>query len=349
MTTVSLPKEGYSPFIDFLKGMAILCVLWTHVYIAQPQTLFVLWGGMAVPTFILIQVVHAFRKGLEKVRFPKLGKVLGRIMAPAFIVWMLLFAINLVFPGSVLYADQALENWGFGPGCYYPWLYLEFALLLPLVAWVLKRLGRPLYIFLFCLVVSILLEVFCALVHPAPWLYSKLFFRYFFLIYLGYEWIENGITPSVKTVLLALVSAASILVFQYLDPDLEPFFYHTAWRVHHWICYFWLLYVLVYLLGLVHRADWFSGKFNRLLEYFGRASWDIFVCQMFFFALIHPDKLTWIGNTWVRLIVFVVSTLTLSLGLGCLVYHLRTANKNSRKNDKIVDKEDPATGHQETV
>ncbi len=327
MRTIQIEKDGYSSFIDFLKGVSILCVLWTHVYVAQSQTLFVLWGGMAVPAFILIQVVHAYKKGLSNVRFPRTGKILSRIMAPAFAVWLLLFAIDALIPGSVRYADQVLTNWGYGPGCYYPWIYLQFAFLLPLVAWVFNRLKRPSFIFLFCLIVSVLLEVFCSLVHPAPWLYSKLFFRYFFLIYLGYEWVEKGITVSVKTILLALASAVFIVVFKYLDPDLEPVFYHTAWQTHHWICYFWLLYVLVYLLGLLHQSNWFSKRIKSFLEFLGKASWDIFVCQMFVFALVYLEKFAWIENPRFALLCFVLFSLALSLGLGCLLYVIRTSIK----------------------
>ena len=345
MKTVLIEKEGYSPFIDFLKGISILCVLWTHVYVAQSQTLFVLWGGMAVPAFLLIQVVHAYRNGLENVHFPKIKKVFSRVLLPALIVWALLFIINLL-GGNVRYADQVLTNWGYGPGCYYPWLYIEFAFLLPLVAMVLKRIKRPVFIFLSCLGVSVLLEVFCALVHPAPWLYSKLFFRYFFLIYLGYEWIEKGITLSVKNALLALVSAAFILAFQYYDLNMEPIFYDSAWKVHHWICYFWLIYVLVFLLAQLHQSKWFPCWIRRIIEFFGKASWDIFVCQMFVFALIWSDRLDFVANPILRMLVFVVSTLFLSLVLGCLLYTFRTSLKRKRNDKKanqaISSGSDPA-------
>ena len=322
MKTFYLDRQGHSNFIDFLKGVCILWVLWTHVYFYPSQTLFPLWGEMAVPIFIMIQVVNTYRKGIDQVKFPKIKKLFLRILLPALIVWFILFIINSLW-GGVLHADKVLVNWGYGPGCYYPWIYLEFAFLLPIIAWIFNRLKRPFYILFFCLGVSVLFEVICSYVNPAPWIYSKLFFRYFFLIYLGYEWLEHGIVLNKKNIVFALVGAIFIVLFYYTDMDFEPLFYTTSWRVHHWICYFYVLYVLVFLLAMVHKSQLFPQKIKLLFEYLGKASYDIFVCQMAVFALLHPGRLSFFTYPLINGIVYVIVTLFFSLVLGILLYRIR--------------------------
>ena len=71
MTSFCLNKKGYDPFIDFVKGFCILSVVLTHslpVWLQQ-HTLFSLWGGMAVPLFLMIQVFHAYKSWIKSVTF----------------------------------------------------------------------------------------------------------------------------------------------------------------------------------------------------------------------------------------------------------------------------------------
>ena len=327
MRTIILEKQGHSGFIDFLKGISILCVIWTHIYFFPSLTLFPLWGEMAVPVFILIQVVNTYRKGIEAVSFPDIKKIFKRIILPAIIVWLILFVINAMW-GGVKYADEVFHNWGYGPGCYYPWVYLQFAFILPITAWIIKKIKHFGHVLCFILLISILLEIICSFIHPASWLYAKLFFRYYFLIYLGYEWLEKGIVLSAKSIVLASISAISIVLLWYNDIDLEPFIYTTGWKVHHWICYFYVLYVLVYLLAIIYQSIWFPNKAKLLFEYLGKASYDIFICQMAVFALIYPERLEMISNSVLRYLIYMVITLSLSLFMGSLVYQIRINMKN---------------------
>ena len=68
---VVLKTDGYDPFIDFLKGMCIVFVILDHSFPSKIDyyTLFAVWGKSAVPLFLLIQVFHAYKKGLYGVKF----------------------------------------------------------------------------------------------------------------------------------------------------------------------------------------------------------------------------------------------------------------------------------------
>ena len=64
---LTLRRDGYDPFIDFVKGVCIVLVVLTHCLpdIVQFYVLFPLWGRPAVPLFLIIQVLHTYKEGLD--------------------------------------------------------------------------------------------------------------------------------------------------------------------------------------------------------------------------------------------------------------------------------------------
>lgn len=87
--TVRLNTTGYDPFITFMKGYAILCVLLAHAIPNPDATGYVFWGGMQVPLFLLIQTFHSFKKK------PKLSftKILKRVVLPFLLVQTCVIAL----------------------------------------------------------------------------------------------------------------------------------------------------------------------------------------------------------------------------------------------------------------
>lgn len=132
-------------FIDFLKGLCIICVVLTHnlPHSVMKASAFVAWGSMAVPLFLLIQSYHVFHTdktrremGLRSKTYKEhynLAKLWKRIAMPFIIVTIITGAVLIVFghdPIEVM--KSALLYGGIGPGSYYVWIYLQFFLLLPL-------------------------------------------------------------------------------------------------------------------------------------------------------------------------------------------------------------------------
>lgn len=64
MMHLKFKKEGYDPFISYLKGVCIFWVILTHTITkdVHDYSLFCLWGDMAVPIFLAIQCVHVYKK-----------------------------------------------------------------------------------------------------------------------------------------------------------------------------------------------------------------------------------------------------------------------------------------------
>ena len=64
--TLSLKKNEYDPFIDYIKGFCILSVIILHstpVSVLK-ASLGCLWISMCVSLFLLVQVFHAYKKHL---------------------------------------------------------------------------------------------------------------------------------------------------------------------------------------------------------------------------------------------------------------------------------------------
>lgn len=147
MFLLTLKKEGYDPFLDYLKGISIFFVLLTHCLPNQNYILFSLWGDQAVPLFLLIQTFHAYKHGLDKaVKIPNLAKLFNRIFKPFFILLFIevLLLIIVFKKDSLQVIKSAVAVGGIGPGSYYVWIYIQFALLLPIMAQVIRMLNNVL-------------------------------------------------------------------------------------------------------------------------------------------------------------------------------------------------------------
>ena len=132
-------------FIDALKGYAIMFVLINH---STPQyiknlLLFDLWGGMAVPIFLLIQVFHYYKHGLENLPPVKWTKILRRLLTPFLLAEFTIILFKLII-GTPLNQciHEGITKWGFGPGEYYIWIYFQFVALLPLSAKLFAQISK---------------------------------------------------------------------------------------------------------------------------------------------------------------------------------------------------------------
>jgi len=312
--TVRLNTIGYDPFITFMKGYAILCVLLAHAIPNPDATGYVFWGGMQVPLFLLIQTFHSFKK---KPKFC-LTKILKRVVLPFFLVQACLIAVLCRNGGIYNLLIISVIGGCIGPGAYYFWIYLQFAILLPLVYPLLSKLKNSSLLILFLLVSEGCEVISSVIVIPEP-VYRLLCLRYLFLIYLGYEWVRQGIAINRKTLLLSAISLVAIVFFTYLDGSLVPVFFDTSWRYHRWICYFYVAYLFAYLISLlfkvVSKINWIDSFFKIL----GGASWEIYVVQMVVFVLFSKSLLSFLPANIIT-ITWMFATIALSIIFGIL-YH----------------------------
>lgn len=286
--TLSLKKDGYDPFIDYLKGLSILFVVIQHSIptLLHHYSMFVIWGRLAVPIFLLIQVFHAYKKlvqGGVKLNCCKLWK---RILRPYLIVQLIIISLScLVFHNPVEFC-RIIRSGGIGSGGYYPWIYLQFALLLVLFAPLLKKCqNHYLLLFIFVLI-SQTLEVFCCIFDVPEWVYRLGMFRYFFIIYLGYILVIKGFELNMLNSAIGILSLLFLCFFSLSNINLRPLFYTglPQWRTCHWLCYPYMCYVLLFVFRSIYvKAK--NGWLTKWIKEMGRYSYEIFMFQMIYFFL----------------------------------------------------------------
>jgi len=293
-------KLGYDHSLNFVKGVCILLVIINHStdFAFHQNSWFFLWGYPAVPLFLLIQVFHSYKKGFDGISLP-LRKIWSRAVFPFLVVEVLLFVYTLIrYPTTSLHQliMSAIYWGGRGPGSYYPWIYFQFAILLPLLRPLFRHFGEKTLLILF-LVLSIGSEMACHFFHVPDWLYRLLFFRYLFLIFLGYQLVLRGVVLNLLTVTLSIISLVVVYCFEYREFDFTPFFYDSDdWRTCHWICYFYIAYPMLY--ALCKFFYWLPPKsiIENVFCKMGEHSYAIYIFQLFYFAVIAPIVLNGVSN-----------------------------------------------------
>lgn len=276
MQSIPFNKTGYEPFLDYIKAFAIICVLIGHTFPYLSVIGYGLWAGMQVPLFVLVQSFHSLKKPEVKLNWPKL---FWRIICP----WLLVEATIFSLLGMKRGFDTSLifefVNGGGGPGSYFPWIYLQIAIILKFIRPMFddgSRIKQTIVAVGICEV----FEVLCSLTNLPDWIYRVLAVRYFFLIFLAWIWVKDGIRMTKTNWTLSILSAASIVYFEYFASDTEPFFYDTAWKFHRWPCYFYVAFLLTCLLYQLHRLFRRSIFIDRFVKTLSKCSYEIFLVQM---------------------------------------------------------------------
>lgn len=293
---ISFNTQGHDPFIDFLKGLCILMVILTHCIPEKwdAYSFFALWGRPAVPLFLLIQVFHTYKKGLNEVSFSP-SKIWNRIFKPFAITEIIIISLNII--AGVMKDDlniiqilkDLVHHGGYGPGSYYPYIYIQMAFLLPCFTSVLKKWSITKSI-MFFIILSQGYELACCLIDIPEWIYRLLVFRYIFIIPIGYILATKGLIINKTTITLSIISAAFLLFFRYSSIDLHPLFFQTTfygWRTCHWICYIFMCYLLLFLVQQGYQKAIKHHIPLAFLTKLGQYSYEIFLFQMFYFAIIH--------------------------------------------------------------
>ena len=281
-------KNEYDPFIDYLKGISIIFVVWTHCMTRDELSciLFPFWGDTAVPLFLIIQTFHCYKKD-KNVKFPSFKKLWKRIILPYLILMFFTFAFDYF-----IYFDETSGQFNLslywdnrGPGSYFIFVYLQFAFLLPIIEPLLRRFSLR-WLCLIFIIISQLIELLFYVTSCPDSIYRITFFRYIFLIYLGYLLAKDGISVNKLTIFISFVSMAFIYFFNYTTFDWEYLFCinYPYWRSCHWICYPYIAILYLWLIKLLYNKT--SNPLKSGIKLFGKYSYETYLFQMFYFAII---------------------------------------------------------------
>lgn len=286
---IEFNRNNHDSSIDYIKGLCILFVILTHCMYREELSsiLFPYWGDTAVPIFLLIQVFHYYKRD-DDIRIPNLKKLWKRIIMPYILLVAITFALDyLIYYDNTngrfdisLYWDKR------GPGSYYIFIYLQFAFLLPLLAPLFKRVSTKWLLILF-LIVSQIFEIFFSLTQCPDSIYRITFFRYTFLIFLGYLLATKGLIINKLTFVFSIISMLFIYVFNYTTFDLQPCFCTNLsfWPLCHWICYIYIAYFFLGFLKFLHFQTRHIHKITHFIEDMGKYSYEIYLFQIFYYSI----------------------------------------------------------------
>jgi len=316
---MALYERDYS--LDFAKGIAILSVIFLH-NLPNHHIGSIAWIGQAVPLFLLITgylTYSGFERGKTIKNYFSFGNIhnmLNRIFVPFLVITATQCLIYYFFADFSFY--RLIRDGGIGPGSYYPWLYIQFWVLLPFIIKIIDTLSIPQSILLF-IGLSVVLELLTCILNIPPALYRLLCYKYLFVVVLGCIAKKAKITMNSLLILLAGISLSFSLVEIYTSLDLEPFF-TTQWKGYHWITAFYPLFLFVLIRQIYIRTG--PTKVKSLFVLLGKYSYEIFLCQMFIYSIFPVFfSLESIEDLYIRKMVYIISTTLLSI-LPILCYKL---------------------------
>ena len=285
---LTLAKKSYDPFIDFLKGTCIIFVILNHCMPTKimEYTGFMYWGVSAVPIFLIIQVFHAYKKERNSI-CTNYNKIWNKIVWPFLICEIIICMVFIIrlhhTESSAIISDIVdwIKSGGYGPGAYYPWVYIQFAILLPLISPIFK-ISEPFQCLIF-IIVSQFVEASCAFFNLPQLAYRLLFFRYIFIFYLGHLLAKKGYQLNILTFCAGIICLvlSAIIVYRIFS---IPFLFVFVNPVCHWFCYVYIAFILLFLLKHIYN-NLPNGIFKNYLLNSGKYSYEIFLFQIVYFAI----------------------------------------------------------------
>lgn len=277
----------------------------------KKDILYNLWGGLGVPIFLLLQSFHYYKRGLGNSKPFNFMGFFKKMFLPFLIAELLIVIIRGLLEGDILgFARSVLLSCGTGPGDHYIWIFLQFVVLLPICAQIFMRV-KGVFLPILMVLISVALEILCSYWHIADRPYNFLFFRYFFLIYLGYIWASEGIVLTRFRLFLSIVSIVCIILFDYTEIDFSPIIFKTTRRTNHWICYFYVAFMFPFLLRWINDHIW--ARLRKMIMFCGKMSWLIFCSQIVVFSFWSPSVFTFTENVLIRNLLYLFSAILMSI------------------------------------
>lgn len=179
----------------------------------------------------------------------------------------------------------------------------------------------------------------CSVYNPPAYLYRISSFRYVFLIYLGWLWVKEGVKIDWKMIVLSLISALSIIYFEYVSVyfklNNEPWFFSTGWAYHRWPCYYFVSNGLIFILFQIYRRVRKYNKVDLYIKTLARSSYEIFLVQMSFIFLFKTEYLQFINSSSIQFIIRFVIIWVVSIIGGIFVNKAFNHLFNFRKQNVL--------------
>lgn len=275
--------------IDFLKGICIIFVIITHYGWTDEECLrylFPFWIDMAVPFFMAISG-YVYSKSYIKHGIDSIGNaytyrnIYNKIVRYT-VPFVIAYVIELIFftfrdnPYGIDGIESIIINFidgGIGPGSYYYPVMLQLVFSFPLIFFAIRKYDFKGLIG--CWVANGIFEVLQRAYGLGDITYRLLLYRYIFIIAVGcYIAIGNRTIKKAEALITSTVGFIFIVTVCYLKYTPRVIIYWTR------TSFVAVMYIVPIVLVLFKK-----NIKCKLIELFGKASYNIFLTQMVYYAL----------------------------------------------------------------
>ena len=284
-------------FLDVLKGIAILLIIFTHYSFTDDKRaamFFPYWVDMGVPIFMIISgyvtSLSYERKGIKTIddayRPVNSVRSLLRFMVPFMIAFIAEIIINILFFGwtepNIGVIVMSFVAGGNGPGAYYIPVMIQFIFLFPILYRIVRRYG--LYGVFMIGGFNVLFEI-CRMAYQMPEAtYCNLIFRYMLIIAYGI-WLSAPDYKFHPILGAAALVVGVVFIYAVSYKGYWPMIFNV-WSGTSAIACLYIIPIMGLLIkkcGAIHFTP---------LEMLGKASFDIFLVQKIWYHVWRPVFLT---------------------------------------------------------
>lgn len=321
-------KSGELISLDFLKFIATVLIVLRHSHFISTfsgtRYLAPFYMGKAVPLFMIISAYtlcvyidkNKVQNAMEYFRADILGRRISRILAPYFtcILFVLIIALATGYFGDISFGDKLSKFFEhifrkglYGPGGYYPFVYLQFLFIFPVIYFGMKK---------FPAVTIVGCTVFCLFFAYIMLDFGEDFFRMMGFKYVLYIPLGIGLYMYMDQIKKSLLPWAAfffgvwfIMVWGYFGYEPQLFKY---WTMHSAPPI--MLYVFAVVYFCLRAEDSFRklGVIKKFFAAIGRASYHIFFVQLIVLGIVQYAGFDYgvlvdrIGGFLTLMLVFVV-------------------------------------------
>lgn len=212
-------------WIDGAKGVAILSVILLHSLPCLREIGWIWHIGQAVPVFLFITaylISIRFESFQSYFTWDRFARMIKRVFVP-FVIVLTIQLVCYALIDKLPSLKTIIKDGGIGSGSYYIWLYMQSWVLMPFMAWLVRK--TPIWLScIMLLMISILAEyVFVPLqgIENIDKLYRLLPTRYFMVLYLGCVW--PILKDKQKFIFYGLACVSALLILN------NVYFVDNAW------------------------------------------------------------------------------------------------------------------------
>ena len=161
------------------------------------------------------------------------------------------------------------------------------AFVIPLFAPLFRKFTTKWLLIIF-LILSQVVEIVCSLTHCPDNIYRIVFFRYIFLIFIGYLLATKGLELNKLTITAGIFSMLFLYLFAYKKNDMEPLFctHLSLWPLCHWVCYIYIAYFFLAFLQYTYSKPIKNNCLMSCVKKIGKYTYEIYLFQIFYYATI---------------------------------------------------------------